>query len=98
MVTNVFLLQGIPRKQPVWNGSPGTEAKHLKHFLSRPMHKLKLEVWKARVQMCKCARERAASYEEDCLVMKEQLKTVVLSSKVLKNAWRSEGWDAHREC
>lgn len=98
MVTNVFLLQGIPRKQPVWNGSHGTEAKHLKHFLSRPMNKLKLEVWKTRVQMRKSASERAASYEGDCLVMKEQLKTVVLSSKVLKNAWRSEGWDAHREC
>lgn len=82
-----------PRKQPVWNGSHGTEAKHLKHFLSRPMNKLKLEVWNARVQMCKCARGRAASYKGDSLVLKEQLKTVVLSSKI---AWRSEGWDAHK--
>ena len=64
-----------PRKQPVWNGSHRTEAKQLKHFLSRPMNKLKLEAWNARVQICKCARGRAASYKGDSLVLKKQLKT-----------------------
>lgn len=27
MIMNVLVLQGTPRKQPAWHGSPGTEAK-----------------------------------------------------------------------
>lgn len=44
-------------------GPLGQKTKHLKHSLSRPMNKLKVEMWKARVQVSECASARDASYK-----------------------------------